>query len=256
VSGANGSIGIARAARAAPDGYTIPIGQWDTVVVNAAVYALSYDPVNAFEPVAPIVSTPIILYARKGFPANDLRELIAWLKVNPDKATQAANTTGLHAFGAMFQKETGTRVRFVPYRGGAPAMQDLLAGQIDLMWSTGIYLPQAHAGSIKAYTVTAATRVAAAPEIPTVGEIGLPQLSFSNWWGLFVPKGTPKMIIGKLHSAVVEALADQQVRSRFADIQAEIFPRDQQTPEALAALQKADIEKWWPIIKAASIKAE
>jgi tripartite-type tricarboxylate transporter receptor subunit TctC len=256
VSGANGSTGVGRAARATPDGYTIDMGQWGTHVVNGAIYTLRYDLVGDFEPIAPIVTIPLVLYARKAMPGNDLTELIAWLKANPDKASHATATAGLHALGALFQKETGTRFQFVPYRGEAPATQDLIAGQIDLMWNSSNNLTQVRAGSIKAYVVTSKTRLTIAPDIPTADEAGLPGLSFSSWYGLFAPKGTPKNITDNLNAAAVGALADPAVRQRFTDIGLEVFPRDQQTSQALGALVKADIEKWWPIIKAANIRGE
>jgi tripartite-type tricarboxylate transporter receptor subunit TctC len=253
LSGAEGRTGTGRAARATPDGYTIEIGLWSTHVVNAAIYALPYDTFNAFEPVAPIGTFPMVLYAKKAMPANNLKELIAWLKMNPDKASYGTVTAGLHALGAFFQEETGTRFQFVPYRGEAPAVQDLVGGQIDLMWGSTNNLGQLRAGSIKAYVVTSKTRLTIAPDIPTVEEIGLPELSFSPWSALFAPKGTPKNVIDSLNTAAVDALADPTVRQRFADIGMEVFPRDQQTPQALGALVKADVEKWWPIIKAANI---
>ncbi len=190
-------------------------------------------------------------------PADDLKGLIAWLKANPDKASQAIPTAGSHVAGILFQKETGTRFAFVPYRGGAPAMQDLVAGQIDMMIiQAAVALPQVRGGAIKAYAVTAKSRFAAAPDIPTVNEAGLPGLHISGWFALFAPKGTPKTVIGRLNAAVVDALGNANVRSRLADLGQEVPAVDQQTPEALAAFHKAEIEKWWPIIKAANIKGE
>jgi tripartite-type tricarboxylate transporter receptor subunit TctC len=256
VSGANGSTGVGRAARATPDGYTIDLGQWGTHVVNGAMYALRYDLAGDFEPIAPVVTIPLVLYARKAMPGNDLNELISWLKANPDKATHGNATAGLHAVAALFQKETGTSLQFVPYRGEAPALQDLLAGQIDLMWNSPNSLVQVRAGGIKAYVVTAKARLTMAPDIPTAEEAGLRGLSFSSWYGLFAPKSTPRNATDKINAAAVEALADSAVRQRFADIGLEVFPRDQQTSEVLGALVKADIEKWWPIIKAANIKVD
>ena len=206
VSGANGSIGVGRAARATPDGYTIDLGQLNTHVLNGALYALRYDLLNDFVPISPIVTTPVILYARKTMPATDLEELIAWLKANSERASAGITTASVHLLSALFQKETGTHFQFVPYRGGAPAMQDLLAGQIDLVFNTLDQLPLVRAGRIKAYAVTVHTRLAEAPDIPTFDEKGLPALFFSPWYGLFAPKGTPKDIIGKLNAAVVETL--------------------------------------------------
>jgi len=232
-------------------------GQWDTHVGNGATFPLSYDVVKDFEPVALLSSNPFLILAKKTMPADDLKGLIAWLKANPDKASQAIPTAGSHVAGILLQKETGTRFAFVPYRGGGPAMQDLVAGQIDMMIiQAAVALPQVRAGAIKAYAVTASSRFAAAPDIPTVDEAGLPGIHISGWFALFAPKGTPKPIIGKLNAAVVEALADADVRARLATLGQEIFPREQQTPEALAAYHKTEIEKWWPIIKAANIKGE
>ena len=257
VGGAGGSIGVGRVARATPDGYTLDIGQWDTHVANGATFALSYDVVKDFEPIALLSSNPFLILAKKGVPADDLKGLVAWLKANPDKASQAIPTAGSHVAGVLFQKETGTRFAFVPYRGGGPAMQDLVAGQIDLMIiQAAVALPQVRAGAIKAYAVTASSRFPAAPEIPSVDELGLPGIHISGWFALFAPKGTPAAIVSKLNAAVVEALADPNVRARLETLGQEIFPREQQTPEALAAYHKAEIERWWPIIKAANIKPE
>ena len=259
VTGANGSIGVGRAVRAAPDGYTIVIGSWSTHVVNGAVYTLQYHALNDFEPIALLASNPEMIVAKSGMPANNLRDLISWLKANPDKARQGTAGIGStpHLGGVFFQRETGRRFQFVPYRGAAPATQDLLAGQIDI----GIddptnYLPLVRAGRIRAYAVTARSRLAAAPDIPTVDEAGLPGFYFSRWHGLWAPKPTPKSVLSRLSVAVTDALAEPSVRSRLAELGQEVFPRDQQTPEALAALQKAEIEKWWPIIKAANIRVE
>jgi len=259
VAGANGSIGVGRIARAAPDGYTLVLGQWNTLVANGALYALQYDLLNDFEPIALLTQSPLLVTAKKTMPAKDLKEFIAWLKANPNKATQGIPGAGsaAHVAGVFFQKETGTLFQFVPYRGGAPATQDLVAGHIDLTMGVATdALPHVLTGTIKAYAVTAKSRLAAAPGIPTVDEAGSPGFYLSQWYGLWAPKGTPNNVVGKLNSAVVEALADSAVRSRLFDLGQEIFPREQQTPEALHAFQKAEIQKWWPIIKAANIKGE
>jgi tripartite-type tricarboxylate transporter receptor subunit TctC len=256
VGGADGSIGTGRVARARPDGYTIGFGSTRTHALNGALYSLSYDLVNDFAPISPLVTGSSVLVTRKMMPAKDLNELIAWLKANPDKASAGTTTAAYRLLYALLQKKTGARFALVPYRGGAPAVQDLVAGQIDLLFVAPFQLPLVRAGSIKAYAVTSDTRLAVAPDIPTFAEMGLPALSWSSWYGLFAPKGTPKDIVTKLNAAAVEAVADPVARSRFADLALEIFPREQQTPEALGALQKADAEKWWPIIKEAGIKAE
>jgi tripartite-type tricarboxylate transporter receptor subunit TctC len=258
VTGAGGNIGAGRVARASPDGYTIGIGQSATHVFNGATYVLPYDLLNDFEPVALLSTTPFMLVAKSALPAKDLREFIAWLKANPDKASQGTPVGSVpHVAGVLFQKETGTRFQFVPYRGGAPALQDLVAGNIDmLITDPTTSLSQVRAGRIKAFAVAAKARLALAPDIPTVDEAGLPGFYASLWHGLWLPKSTPKNITLKLNVAVMDALADPRVRARLAEIGQQIFPREQQTPEALAALQKAEIEKWWPIIKAANIKLE
>jgi tripartite-type tricarboxylate transporter receptor subunit TctC len=257
VTGADGSIGTARAARASADGYTIDLGFTSTHVLNGAFYSLPYDVLNDFAPISPLFVASVVFEARKTMPANDLKELIAWLKANPNKASAGIYSVGGRLIATFFQKETGTQFAILPYRGGAPVLQDLVAGQIDLFLAgLPADLPLVRSGSIKAYAVTSDMRLAAAPEIPTVAELGLPALSFSGWTGLFAPKGTPREIVARLNAAVVDALADPAVRSRLVDLGYESFPRERQTPEALAAMQKADAEKWWPIIKKLGIKAE
>jgi tripartite-type tricarboxylate transporter receptor subunit TctC len=259
LGGASGNIGVGRVARAAPDGYTLSLGSWPTHVLNAAIFALPYDPLNDFEPVSLVAAQPLFIIAKKSMPASNLVEFIAWLKANPDKAMQGtAGAGGVSSVaGVFFQKASGTRFQMVPYRGSAPAMQDLLAGQIDMMIDMAASSsPQVRAGSVKAYAVTAKSRLAAAPDVPTVDEAGLPGFYILSWHAIWVPKATPKSVIGKLNAAVVDALADPAVRKRLADAGQEIFPRAQQTPEATRAYQMAEIEKWWPIIKAANIKAE
>jgi tripartite-type tricarboxylate transporter receptor subunit TctC len=257
VGGAGGSIGVGRVARASPDGYTLDIGQWDTHVANGAMYPLSYDLQTGFQPIALISSNPYLILGKKDMPGNDLKGLVAWLKANPDKASAAVPTAGTQVASALFQKESGTRFVVVPYRGGGPAMQDLVAGHIDLMLiQAAVALPQVRSGAIKAYAVMAGGRFAAAQNVPTVDETGLPGLHISGWFGLYAPRGTPRAVVDKLNAALVDALADATVRARLADVGQEIPPREQQTPEALGAFTKAEIEKWWPIIKAANIKGE
>ncbi len=257
VGGAEGSIGVGRVARATPDGYTISHGITDTHVLNGGFYSLPYDVLNDFAPIAAQGAVPYVMLARQTMPARNLPELIAWLKANPNKASAGVQNSGVRLLISLFRQQTGTQFALVPYRGGGPAMQDLLAGQIDLLMAAPtISLPPLGAGSIKAYAVTSDVRLTAASEIPTFAEMGLPALSYSNWVGLFAPKGTPKDIIGKLNAASVEAMADPAVRSRFAALELEIFPREKQTPEALAALQKSNAERWWPVIKELGIGAE
>ncbi len=257
VSGADGSIGTGRVARARPDGYTIQLGITSTHMMNGALYSLPYDVVNDFAPISPLAAVEYFLFARKTMPAKDLNELIAWLKANPNKASVGVASSFIRLATAFFQKQTGTQFTLVPYRGIALAFQDLVAGQIDLAFGVTDTLPLVRAGSIKVFGTASDTRWPLAPDIPTFGEMGLP-LSFSGaaWYGLFAPKGTPTEIIDRLNTATVQALADPAVRSRLADLGVEIFPREQQTPKALGALQKAQIEKWWPIVKEFGIKAE
>jgi tripartite-type tricarboxylate transporter receptor subunit TctC len=258
VSGADGSIGAGRAARATPNGYTILYGFASAMVLNAAFYSLPYDVLKDFAPISPVTKYSWVLFARKTMPANDLNELIVWLKANPNKASSGISTAGYRLLNVAFQNETGTRYTLVPYRGTPPMVQDLLAGNIDLWFGSADQLPLVRAGSIKAYAVTGEMRLAAAPDIPTFDEMGLPArgVDTPSWHGLFAPSGTPKEVMSKLNTAVVDALADVAVQSRLADISYQIFPHEQQTPAALAALQKADADKWWPIIKTAGIKPE
>jgi len=260
VSGAGGSIAGGRVARAAPNGYTLGHGDIGTYVLNGAVYQLPYDLMTDFEPVGLVASSPLLVLAKNSAPAKDLKELIAWLKSNHDKVSQGhlGNGTLAHLCGLYMQKRAAAQWTFVPYRGAAPALQDLVAGQIDVMCAApgGAALPLARGGQIKPYAVMAGARLPSAAEIPTADEAGLPDFHLSFWQALWAPKGTPKEIMAKLNSAATAALADTAVRSRFAELAQGIPPREQQTPEALNALRTAEAEKWWPIIKAAGIKPE
>jgi tripartite-type tricarboxylate transporter receptor subunit TctC len=259
VAGAGGSIGVGRIARAAPDGYTFGMGISSTQVVNPVIYSLPYDVQTDFEPITLIASNPHFIVAKKANPANDLKDFIAWLKANPDKATAgtAGNGSPPHLGAVFFQHASGTRFGFVPYRGGGPAMQDLVAGQIDLMIDApATVLPQLRASTIKVHALAAKSRLASAPDVPTTDEAGLPGFHFSAWFAFLAPKGTPKPLIERLNAAAVESLADTGVRAKLAEFGLDIYPREQQTPQAVTALQTAEIETWWPIIKAAKIKGD
>jgi tripartite-type tricarboxylate transporter receptor subunit TctC len=257
VPGAGGSVGTGRVARATPDGYTIVLSNSENFVLNPAVLTLQYDAVADFEPVVLLPAYPLLIVSKNAVPAKDLKELIAWIKDNAGKIAQGTvgYGTAQHLCGLSLQKAIGVTWQLVPYRGGPPAMQDMLAGQLDVMCTaTGSFLPLVRNGQIRAYAITAKTRAASAPDIPTVDEAGLPGLYDGVWNGIWTPKGTPKPVIDKLNAAAVAAMADPDFRKRITDLALEMPPADQLTPEALAALQKAEIEKWWPIIAAAGIK--
>ena len=259
VAGAAGSLGVGRAVRSAADGYTLSIGTSTTHMLTGGLYALQFDLLKNLEPVIQIGSEPLLIVGRKSLPADDLKGLIAYLKANPDKASVGIAGVGAtgHLTGISFQKETGTRFQFVPYRGNAPGMQDLLAEQIDFMIEpSSNFKSLVGAGSVKPYAITGRTRLPSSPDIPTADEAGLPGFFASLWYGLWVPKDTSKDIIAKLNATLVQVLADPLVQKRFEDLGIQISPLDQQSPEALRAFQKAEAERWWPIIKASGIKAE
>ena len=256
VAGADGSTAVGRVVRSAPDGYTISIGNIATHVLNGEFYSLDYDLLNDLEPVALLVSAPALIVSNKSVPANDLRGLIGWLKDNPGKGSAGVFATWSRVFGVHLQNSTGTAFQLVPYRGAAPAMLDLVAGHINIMFDqAGDALPHLRGGDIKAFAVAAKSRLQLAPDVPTVDEAGLPGFYLSIWHGLWAPKGTPKAVVEKLNSAVAVALADPEARQQLIELGQEITPPDQQAPQQLRALQKADADKWWPIMKQANIKA-
>ena len=258
-TGSGGSIGVGRVVRAAPDGYTLGIGHIGTHVVNGAIYSLPYDLLKDLEPVAMVATNPQIIVSKNAIPAKNLGELIAWVKANQEKVSSVTGGAGTpsHVSGAYFQKTTGTQFQIIHYRGAAPAMQDLIAGHVDLTFEQAASgLPQVRSGKIRAYAVTSKTRLLAAPEIPTVDEAGLPGFYMAVWHGIWAPKSTPKAVIAKLNAAIAETLTDPAVIQKLVSLGQEIPPREQQTPDALGAHHKAEIEKWWPVIKAAGIKVE
>ncbi len=256
VGGAGGSIAVGRLARAAPDGYTIDIGQWDTHV-GSIIYNLNYDLQKDFAPVGLISTNPQLMVAKKTLPANRLNELVAWMKAHPGEAKFVNQNAAALVTGILMEKATGTKVTYIPYRGAGPAMTDLISGQVDLLVIQGAAaLPQVRAGTIKAIANLSPQRSASMPDIPTSDETGVPGLYMSGWFGFFAPKGTPKDVIAKLNGATMQVLADPAVKARFTELGLDVASREQQTPEGLAAFHKGEIEKWWPIIKAAGIKPE
>jgi tripartite-type tricarboxylate transporter receptor subunit TctC len=259
VTGAAGSLGVGRVVRSAPDGYTLSIGHLGTHVANGAIYKLGYDLVGDLEPVVLLPSNPMIIVSRNTIPAQSLKELIAWLKSKPTPATAgtAGAGSGSHIAGLYFENATGLKLQFVPYRGTAPALTDLVAGQIDIIIDqTSNSIAQVRAGTIRAYAVTDDKRVASASDIPSTDEAGLSGFHMTLWSGLWVPKATPKDVVAKLNAAVVAALNDPAVRKKFEDLGLQMPPQDKLAPAALGDLQKAEIAKWWPMIKAADVKVE
>jgi tripartite-type tricarboxylate transporter receptor subunit TctC len=259
VTGLSGSVGVGRVAHAAADGYTLLLGLWSTNVINGAIYDLPYDLIKDFEPIALLPSNPMLVVSKNAVPAKDLKELIAWAKASPNPVTTgtAGPGSGTHVAGIYFERLTGARLQFVSYSGTGPALRDLVAGHVDMIIDQASNsLQQVREGQIRPYAVTAKTRLATAPDIPTVDEAGLPGLYINTWYGMWAPAGTPQDVVVKINRAVVAALADSNVRRHFAYIGLEIPPAEQQTPAALGALQRAEIAKWWPIIKTAGIKAD
>ena len=257
--GAGGSIGTGKVVKSPPDGYMISIGHWGTHVVNGVYYNLPFNVLTDFEPVAMIATNPQVIISNNAVPAKTLKELNAWIVANQGKALMGTGGIGgaSHMAAIYYGNRIGVKFQFIPYKGGAPALQALFGGEINL-YVTQVSNIASHvkAGKVRAYAVTAPTRQPAAPDIPTVDEAGLPGLHTAIWHGLWLPKGTPRDVVMKLNAAVVETLNDPAVRARFAELGQEIPPRAQLTPEALFAHHKAEIEKWWPIIKAAGIKAD
>ncbi|MGA2892255.1 MAG: tripartite tricarboxylate transporter substrate-binding protein [Xanthobacteraceae bacterium] len=259
VSGAAGVVGVTRAERSEPDGYTIQWGMWGTNMANGAIYSLDFDMLNDFEPIVLVATQPFFIDSRKSLPANNLKELIAWLKTNGDKTTEGNSGVGSpsHIAGILLQQTLGLKWQMVPYRSAGLSMQDLAAGTVDIaLDAPAVVMPQLQGGNIKTYAVAAKQRLAILPDIPTTDEAGLPGFYFSFWHAIWAPKGTPKPIIAKLNAAAVAALADPETRKRLIDLGQEIYPPAEQTPQALYAFQKAEIEKWYPIIKAAGVKAQ
>jgi len=256
VGGAGGSIGVGRVARAAPDGYTIDIGQWDTHVGNI-IFPINYDLVSDFAAIGAISINAQLMTARKGFPADDLKGMVAWMKANPGAATIVDQTAAAHVTGEMLKEQAGVDFRFIPYRGAGPALQDMLSGQVDLLIvQAAAVAPHVKSGALKILANLSPKRSAVLPNVPISAEGGLPNLLAAGWFGFFAPKGTPKEAIAKLNGAMVAALADPAVQKRFADLGLDVAPRELQTPEGFAAFHKSETEKWWPIIRAAKIKVE
>jgi tripartite-type tricarboxylate transporter receptor subunit TctC len=259
VAGAAGVIGVTRGARAAPDGYTVQWGMWGTNMANGAIYNLDFDLLNDLMPVGLVATQPFFIDARKTMPANNLKELVAWIRANAPKVTMGTSGVGSpsHLAGVLMEQFVGAQWQMVSYRSAGLAQQDLLAGFTDLQLDTpAVSLPHVQTGALKAYAVTAKQRIDVAPDIPTTDEAGLPEFYFSFWHAMWAPKGTPQPIIDKLSAAIMTALKDPVTRKKLTDLAQVVYPPEQQTPAALHAFQKAEIDKWWPIIKAAGVKAE
>src|SRR5213080_682466 len=259
VTGAAGSIGVGRAVRSAPDGYTISFGHLGTHVANGAIYKLGYDLVNDLAPVVLLPSNPMVIVSKNAVPAKSLPELLDWLKARPTPAAAgtAGAGSGSHVAGLYFENVSGIKLQYVPYRGTAPAMNDLVAGQIDLIVDQiSNSIGQVRAGNIRAYAVTSDKRLDSAPDVPTTDEAGLPGFHMTLWSGLWAPKGTPKTIVAKLNIAAVDALNDPAVRKQLENLGLQMPSKDQLAPEALGAWQKAEMAKWWPMIKAANVNVE
>jgi len=257
ITGAGGNIGVGRVVRAAPDGYMVSIGHIGPHVINGAMYQLPYDLLKDLVPIGMFVTNPQILVSKNGLPSKDLKSLIAYARAKPIAIATGGAGTPSHISGVYFQTLTGGAAQIIHYRGGAPASADVMAGHVDLFFDQAANaLPQIRSGKVRAYAVTQSTRLSVASDIPTVDEAGMPGYYMAVWHGLWVPRGTPAPIVARLNAAMVDAAADEHARKRLTDIGQEILPRDKQTPEALGAHQKAEIEKWWPIIKSAGIKAD
>ncbi len=257
VTGAGGNLGVGRVVRAAPDGYTVSIGHIGPHVINGAMYRLDYDLLNDLAPVGMFVTNPQIVVSKNGLPSQDLKSLIEYARSTPLSIATGGAGTPSHIGAVYFQKLTGGTAQIVHYRGGAPASADVMAGHVDMFFDQAVNaLPQSRSGKVRAYAVTQSTRLAVAPDIPTVDEAGMPGYYMAVWHGLWVPRGTPSAVVARLNAAMVDAAADHGVRKRLTDLGQEILPRDKQTPQALGAHQKAEIEKWWPLIKSAGIKAD
>jgi len=259
ISGASGTIAAGHVAHADPDGYTVGIGNWSSHVGSPAIYKLDFDILKDLQPISLLAYSPLWILGKNALPPKTATELIAWLKTNPNPVTFGTVGAGsaAHLCALSLQQKTGAHFQYVPYRGAAPAMQDLIGGQIDLSClEASATLANVEAGRYKAFAVMSEKRWPKSPDTPTMIEAGAPGVSISFWHGLWAPRGTPKAVVDKLDAAVTAALADPAVRQRLETLGQVIFPRDQQNPAALLAYQKAEIDKWWPVIKAAGIKAD